>query len=107
MKLPAFLEKLRPKKGASKAKRVLNKTAVMLFLSIVIAGFDVWTIQGIVRTVYQYKFSDIGARQVISTRVDFGKYDTVLQKKKKGEVYEPERPVGRNPFMPVGRAGEE
>ncbi len=109
MQLPAFLKKLNQKKTAAAVPfslKALNQTAVAVVLLLVVLALDIWFLQNIFRTIYRYKFADVGARTVLSTRVNFTKYEQVVDKMQKGEVYESEPLRERSPFTPVPKVGQ-
>ncbi|MBP9686340.1 MAG: hypothetical protein KBD66_00900 [Candidatus Doudnabacteria bacterium] len=109
MQLPAFLSKLNQKKSAASVPltlKGLNQTAVAVVVVLLALALDVWFMQNIFRTIYRYKFADVGARTVLSTRVNFTKYGQVIDKMQKGEVYESEPLRERSPFTPVPKVGK-
>lgn len=109
MQLPSFLSKLTPKKTTASVPfslKALNQTAVTILLLLVVLALDAWFLQNIAATIYRYKFADVGARTVLSTRVNFPKYEQVVDKMQKGEVYESEPLRERSPFTPVPKVGQ-
>lgn len=106
MQLPSFLSKLQMKRSSAVALKAPSRTVVAVGLLCLALALDVWFLQNIVRTIYQYKFADVGARTVLSTRVNFTKYEQIADKMQKGAVYEPETLRERSPFTPVPKVGQ-
>jgi hypothetical protein len=68
-------------------------------LSLLVLLADIWVAQSAVRVVYQYKFADVGARTVQSTRVNFQNYDQAIERIEGGDTYTPNLPQLHNPFL--------
>ena len=79
-------------------KKSVGPGLVFFALSLLVLLADIWVAQSAVRVVYQYKFADVGARTVQSTRVNFKNYDQALERIEGSDQYTPHLPELNNPF---------
>lgn len=74
--------------------------------AVVILLANVWFAQPAIKSIYKYKFSDVGARQIQSTRINFVGYTKASDSITKAATYKPPIEKISNPFKPVSRTAE-
>ncbi len=98
MKLPS-LSKLnfkQPKlKGVSVGFRF--QWAIYLVLVCVLAA-DLYVLQSGARKLIASQSEEVGARKIVSTRVNFEGYNKALKRIEGADAFLPQQPVARSPF---------
>lgn len=98
MDIKKFFSKFLPAKRAAGSKWGPSPKLVFTALALIVLLLDVYMIQSAVRSVYKYKFADVGARTVQSTRINFEGYSTAVNRIEDGVNYKPMVFEILNPF---------
>lgn len=76
---------------------VLSVATVVMLLA------DIWFAQPAIKSIYKYKFTDVGARQIQSTRINFASYTKAYDVITNAATYKPPIENMSNPFKSVSR----
>lgn len=105
MNLKDILSKIKftsPKASGNKLSGV-KPGLVFSALFAVIIILDLWLLQTAVVLVFKSRTSDVGAKTVQSSRVDFAGYNQAIGRIENAESYEPEVKTTVNPFKALAK----
>jgi hypothetical protein len=104
MTVSELIAKLKSLNKPSHGKRPAPTPRLVLsILLVVVLLADIWLVQSAFRAIYQYKFSDVGARLVQSTRVNFEGFSKASNRIEQADSYRPAPAPAANPFKEVDR----
>ncbi len=109
MDIQSIFKKLSPTKSSGiKPFQHAGATPVvaLTIATIVVLLMDAWFAQPAIKALYQYKFTDVGARQIQSTRINFDGYKKALDRIDTAATYKPPRDVIPSPFRSVTRSSD-
>ncbi len=110
MDIQSIFKKLSPSKSSGIKPFQHAGATPVLALSIataVVLLADAWFAQPAIKAIYQYKFTDVGARQIQSTRINFDGYKKALDRIDAAATYKPPRDAIASPFRAVTRATDQ
>lgn len=109
MDIQSILKKISPTKSSGiKPFQHAGATPVLALTvaTVVVLLADIWFAQPAVKAIYQYKFTDVGARQIQSTRINFDGYKKALDHIDTAASYKPPRDAIASPFKPIARTSD-
>lgn len=106
MDIQSIFRKLSPTKSSGiKPFQHAGATPVLVLsiATVIVLLADAWFAQPAIKAIYQYKFTDVGARQIQSTRINFDGYKKALDRIDTAATYKPPLDPIASPFRPVTR----
>lgn len=100
MDIKSIVAKLSPKSAKVLGVRSDNFKPEMVFsiLAILMVVLDLWLLQSAIMVIIRSRSSDVGARVVQQTRVDFQGYNMAVERIDGANTYAPASQLNVNPF---------